>query len=48
MQRRLQQARQEKPEADYATIIGDFEGILSELIDEKTLLAFADKFHFPL
>jgi peptidyl-prolyl cis-trans isomerase D len=48
MQRRLQQARQEKPEADYATIIGDFEGILSELIDEKTLLAFADKFRFPL
>jgi peptidyl-prolyl cis-trans isomerase D len=48
MQRRLQQARQERPDADYATIIGDFDGLLSGLIDEKTLLAFADKFHFPL
>ena len=48
MQRRLQQVRQEKPNADYSTIAGDFETILSELIDEKTLLAFAEKFHFPL
>lgn len=48
MQRRLQQARQQQPEASYATIIGDFEAILSELIDEKTLLAFAEKVRFPL
>ena len=48
MQRRLQQARQQQPEATYATIIGDFEAILSELIDEKTLLAFAEKVRFPL
>ena len=48
MQRRLQQVRQDKPDADYGTIIGDFEAILGELIDEKTLFAFADKFHFPL
>jgi peptidyl-prolyl cis-trans isomerase D len=48
MQRRLQQVRQEKPDADYSTIVGDFEALLSELIDEKTLLAFAEKFHFPL
>ena len=48
MQRRLQQVRQQKPEAGYATIIGDVEAILSELIDEKTLIAFADKFGFPL
>ena len=48
MQRRLQQARQERPDADYATIIGDFETILGELIDDKTLLAFAEKVHFPL
>lgn len=48
MQRRLQQVRQDKPNADYATIAGDFEAILSELIDEKTLLAFAEKFGFPL
>jgi peptidyl-prolyl cis-trans isomerase D len=48
MQRRLQQVRQERPDADYATIIGDFDALLDELIDEKTLLAFADKFNFPL
>ena len=48
MQRRLQQVRQQKPEADYATIIGDFEPMLDELIDQKTLLAFAEKFDFPL
>ena len=48
MQRRLQQVRQERPDADYATIMGDFETILSQLIDEKTLFAFADKFDFHL
>jgi peptidyl-prolyl cis-trans isomerase D len=48
MQRRLQQVRQEKANADYSTIIGDFDAVLGELIDEKTLLAFAEKFHFPL
>ena len=48
MQRRLQQVRQQKPEAGYASIMGDFEAILGELIDEKTLLAFADKVGFPL
>jgi peptidyl-prolyl cis-trans isomerase D len=48
MQRRLQDARKTRPEADYATIAGDFETILSSLIDEKTLLAFADKYGFNL
>jgi peptidyl-prolyl cis-trans isomerase D len=48
MQRRLQQIREQKPDADYATIVGDFEQILGELIDDKTLLAFAEKYHFPL
>lgn len=48
MQRRLQQARQQRPDADYSTIIGDFEGVLGELVDQKTMLAFAEKFHFPL
>lgn len=48
MQRRLQQARQEKPDADYSTIMGDFDALLDELIDNKTLLAFAEKVHFPL
>ena len=48
MQRRLQQVRQQKPDADYATIIGDFDAALEELLNQKTLLAFAEKYHFPL
>lgn len=48
MQRHLEQVRQQQPNADYSTIIGDFEAILNELIDNKTLVAFAEKFHFPL
>ena len=48
MQRRLEQVRQQQPNADYSTIIRDFDAILDELIDNKTLLAFAQKFHFPL
>lgn len=48
MQRHLQQVRQQQPDADYSTIIGDFEELLSELIDNKTMLAFGEKYHFPL
>ena len=48
MQRHLEQVRAQQPNADYSTIIGDFEAILTELIDNKTLVAFAEKFHFPL
>ncbi len=46
MQKRLQEVRQQKPDADYASIAGDFDGILDGLIDEKSLIAFADKFGF--
>ena len=48
MQRRLEVVRQQQPTADYATIMGEFDDILGELIDNKTLLAFAEKFRFPL
>ena len=48
MQRRLQQVRQQNPTADYATIIGDFNAVLGALIDQSTLFAFADKYHFSL
>ena len=48
MQRRLEVVRQQQPTADYSTIIGEFDDILGELIDNKTLLAFAEKFRFPL
>jgi peptidyl-prolyl cis-trans isomerase D len=48
MQRRLQEARQQNPEADYATIAGDFDAILGSLIDQRSLIAFADKFGLNL
>jgi peptidyl-prolyl cis-trans isomerase D len=48
MQRRLQDVRKQNPEASYATIAGDFETILSALIDDRTLIAFADKYGFHL
>ncbi len=48
MQRRLTEVRQENPTADYATIVRDFDAILDALIDQRTLLAFADKYGFHL
>ena len=48
MQRRLQEVRKEKADADYATIAPDFETILSALVDQRALIAFANKFGFPL
>ena len=48
MQRRLQEVRRQNPTADYATIAGDFETLLSALIDQRSLLAFADKFGIHL
>src|SRR5689334_15851998 len=46
MQRRLQDARAQNPNADYASIAGDFDGMLNSLIDERSLIAFADKNNF--
>lgn len=48
MQRRLSQVRLQNPNATYADIAADFEEILDELIDQKTLFAFADKYGFRL
>ena len=48
MQRRLQDARQQRPDADYATIIGDLNPVFEGLLQQKTLLAFADKYGFPV
>ena len=48
MQRRLQEARQQRPEADYASIISDLNPVLDALIEQRTLMAFADKYGFPL
>ena len=48
MQRQLEQARQTNPDATYASIANDFEGLVNALIDQRTLLAFADKAGFVL
>jgi peptidyl-prolyl cis-trans isomerase D len=48
MQRRLQDVRAENPNADYATIAGDFDQMLDALINERSLIAFADKYGFHL
>ena len=48
MQRRLQQVRQQNPEADYANIMSDFGPILEDMISERSLIAFGDKYDFPL
>ena len=42
MQRRLQQVRQQKPEADYSSIMSDFEPLLDDMLSNKTMMAFAD------
>lgn len=48
MQRRLQEVRQERPDADYSAISGDFDTIFTALIDQRTMIAFADKYGFNL
>jgi peptidyl-prolyl cis-trans isomerase D len=48
MQRRLPDIRQQQPDADYRTIIGDYNTILDALLEQRTLMAFADKYGFPL
>ena len=48
MERRLSQVRQENPEADYSTIIGDFDQLVNALVDARTIEAFASKFDFVL
>ena len=48
MERRLSQVRQENPDADYAAIAGDFDQLLSALIDAKALEAFAAKNGFVI
>jgi peptidyl-prolyl cis-trans isomerase D len=48
MERRLTEVRQQRPTADYATIAGDFDALLKSLIDQRTLIAFANKYDFHL
>lgn len=48
LQRRLAQERQTNPEADYADIIDDYETILNALIENRAIVAFAEKHGFHL
>ena len=48
MRRLLTDARQQNPEATYATIAGQFEPLLNSLIDERALQAFASDHGFVL
>jgi peptidyl-prolyl cis-trans isomerase D len=48
MQRRLEQVRQQNPEAGYSALSGDFEPLLQSLIELRALQAFADKNGFTL
>jgi peptidyl-prolyl cis-trans isomerase D len=48
MQRRLQQARTQNPDASYASIMPDYGPLLDNVITVHSLIAFADKYRFPL
>ena len=48
MQRQLERTRQTNPQATYATIANEFEGLLNGLIDQRSLLAFAENSGFVL
>ena len=48
MQRRLQEARQQNPNADYPAIMSDFGPIMEDMINERSLIAFSDKYGFPI
>ena len=48
MQRRLAQVREQNPNAEYATIMRDFEPLLAQMIDQRAITAFADKYGFVI
>jgi peptidyl-prolyl cis-trans isomerase D len=48
MQRRLAQVREQNPNADYPAIIGDFDPLLAQMIDQRAISAFADKYGFGI
>ncbi|MBV9527687.1 peptidyl-prolyl cis-trans isomerase [Sphingomonas sp.] len=48
MQKRLQDVRQQNPQASYADIVGDIDPVLNQLIDQKALIAFTDKYGFSI
>ncbi|HEX6219368.1 MAG TPA: peptidyl-prolyl cis-trans isomerase [Sphingomicrobium sp.] len=48
MEQRLAQVRQQNPEAGYSALAGEFNAILSALIDRETLVAFTQSNGFSL
>lgn len=48
MQHDLENARQQNPQASYASVVGDFEPLLDQLIDQRSLEAFAQSHGFVL
>src|ERR1051325_5442018 len=48
MQRRLAQVREQNPNADYPAIIGDFDALFAQMVDQRAITAFADKYGFPI
>lgn len=48
MQRYLDNVRQQKPQATYADIAGDFDALLESVIDSRALAAFAERNRFML
>ena len=48
MQRRLQQAREQNPNADYPSLIRDFDPLLAQMIDQRAIIAFAKKYGFSI
>jgi peptidyl-prolyl cis-trans isomerase D len=48
MQRRLQQVREQKPDADYPSLAGDFDPLLAQMIDQRAIITFANKYGFPI
>jgi peptidyl-prolyl cis-trans isomerase D len=48
LEQRLRQVRAQNPEADYASLAGDFDPLLTSLIDERALSAFAEAHGFSI
>ena len=48
MQRRLQQVREQNPNADYPSLARDFDPLLAQMIDQRAIIAFAKKYGFAI
>ena len=48
MQRRLQQVREQNPNADYPSLAQDFDPLLAQMIDQRAIIAFASKYGFSI